>query len=92
MDDGAPKEGDARERIEVAVGEEAARVLGRLDRIRALDHNGAPAGALLDELRELVAEAEAWARLEGDERARSAVAGLESSLRRGAPLAWPHAS
>ena len=31
---------------------------------------------VLDELRALVREAEAWARLEGDERARSAVVRL----------------
>ena len=33
---------------------------------------------LLDELRALVREAEAWARLEGDERARSAVTRLRN--------------
>ena len=32
---------------------------------------------MLDELRALVREAEAWARLEGDERARSAVIRLQ---------------
>jgi hypothetical protein len=34
---------------------------------------------LLDELRELVGEAEAWARLEGDERARDAVGRLRAA-------------
>ena len=47
---------------------EAARVLSRLERIEALDRERAPAGRLLGELRELVREAEAWARVEGDER------------------------
>jgi hypothetical protein len=57
--------------------DEAERVIERLARIDAL--HGAPSrspGGLLDELRALVGEAEAWARLEGDVRARSAVAKL----------------
>jgi hypothetical protein len=53
--------------------DEARAVLARLDRIEALDREGAPPGALLEELRGLVHEAEAWAKLEGDERARKAV-------------------
>jgi hypothetical protein len=60
--------------------DEAAKVLERLRRIDALDHERVPAGLLLGELRELVREAEAWARLEGDDRARSAV----EKLREGA--------
>lgn len=44
--------------------EEAERVLDRLRRIELLDREEAPAGVLLAELRELVAEAEAWARVE----------------------------
>jgi hypothetical protein len=55
---------------------EAARVLTRLERIEALDRERAPAGRLLGELRELVREAEAWARVEGDARARNAVGKL----------------
>jgi hypothetical protein len=39
-----------------------ARVLARLDRIDALDRDGAPPGELLAELRELLREAEALAR------------------------------
>lgn len=58
---------------EVAATDVATRVLGRLERIRTLDRMDAPAGVLLDELRELVLEAEAWARAEGDRRAREAV-------------------
>jgi hypothetical protein len=60
--------------------DEAERVLERLRRIRELDRRQAPAGAVLDELRELVDEAEAWARLEGDGRARAAVSALAEDL------------
>jgi hypothetical protein len=49
------------------------QVLERLARIDALDRGRASAPALLEELRELVGEAGAWARLEGDRRAREAV-------------------
>jgi len=56
--------------------DEAARVLRRLERIESLDRGQAPASRLLDELRALVREAEAWARVEGDERAHSAVSRL----------------
>ncbi len=40
--------------------EEAREVLARLGRIEALRRGGAGPAALLDELRGLVAEAEAW--------------------------------
>ncbi len=56
--------------------DEAARVLDRLQRIEALDQEGAPATAVLVEMWELVREAEAWARLEGDQRALSAIGKL----------------
>jgi hypothetical protein len=56
--------------------DEATRVLDRLERIEELDRRRAPTVAVLGELRELVREAEAWARLEGDERACSAVGKL----------------
>jgi hypothetical protein len=56
--------------------DEAARVLQRLERIEGLDGARASASQLLIELRELVREAEAWARVEGDHRARSAVSRL----------------
>ncbi len=46
-------------------------VLARLARIERLREGGA-AGELLAELRALVPEAEAWARAEGDGRARAA--------------------
>jgi len=48
------------------------RVLLRLERIERLRGTAAPAATLLDELRALVPEAEAWARAEGDARARDA--------------------
>jgi hypothetical protein len=60
--------------------DEARAVLGRLERIEALERAGTAPPALLDELRELVREAEAWARVEGDERARTAVAACADSL------------
>jgi Tfp pilus assembly protein PilN len=47
------------------------RVLRRLARIEQLRATAAPA-TLLEELRALVPEAEAWARVEGDGRARAA--------------------
>jgi hypothetical protein len=53
--------------------DEARAVLARLDRIEALEREGAPPGALLEELRGLVLAAAAWAKLEGDARARRLV-------------------
>ena len=54
----------------------AGAVLGRLRRIDRLRSQGGPTGALLDELRALVPEAEAWASSEGDRRAQRAAANL----------------
>jgi hypothetical protein len=51
----------------------AERVLERLERIEALDRRRAGRDLLLVELRRLVGEAEAWAKVEGDRRAREAV-------------------
>jgi hypothetical protein len=48
----------------------------RLERIESLGRTTHPPSCLLDELRALVVEAEAWARLEGDGRACSAVTKL----------------
>jgi hypothetical protein len=56
--------------------DEARAVLARLERIDALERGGAPAHAVLDELRELVQEAEEWARRERDPRGDAAVATL----------------
>jgi len=60
--------------------DEARVVLARLDRIEELEREGAPPGVLLEELRGLVQAAEAWAKLEGDERAGSAVERCAASL------------
>ena len=61
--------------------DEAAKVLERLERINALERGPVRLpGELLGELRALVREAEAWARLEGDVRAATAV----EKLREGA--------
>ena len=65
--------------------DEARAVWARLDRIEALEREGAPPGVLLAELRGLVQEAEAWARVEGGERAREAVERCAERL--GAPVA-----
>jgi hypothetical protein len=62
--------------------DEATAVIERLGRIEALDTAGAPAVQLLAELRELVAEAEAWSRLEGGDRGAEAVERLRSALAR----------
>jgi hypothetical protein len=56
--------------------DEARAVITRLERIEALEKEGAHPSALLAELQELVREAEAWARLEGDARAEAAAAAI----------------
>jgi hypothetical protein len=62
---------------DVAESDLADQVLRRLERIErlggALVTRESRTGALLSELRSLVGEAEAWARAEGDRRARDAV-------------------
>jgi triphosphoribosyl-dephospho-CoA synthetase len=55
--------------------EEARRVLERLARIEQLGQERAPSRELLDQLRELVREAETWLRAEAEPAA--AVAALE---------------
>jgi len=61
--------------------DEARRVLERLARIEELERGEAAAGALLDELRALIREAEAWARAEGEpERAFGAVERCRAAL------------
>ena len=52
----------------------------RLDRIEALEREGAHPTTVLAELRELVREAEAWSRVEGDERAQRAVERVEEAM------------
>ncbi|HEY7196860.1 MAG TPA: hypothetical protein VH306_06720 [Gaiellaceae bacterium] len=56
--------------------EEARAVLERLDRIESLDRARAEPELLLDELRALVREAEAWARRERDPGAFAAAEAL----------------
>jgi hypothetical protein len=62
--------------------EEARQVLDRLRRIELLEQERAPAPAILAEVRELLAEAEAWVRTEGggDARARAGVDRLREAL------------
>jgi len=62
--------------------DESRAVLERLERIEALDRGGAAPTELLEELRALLEEAEAWARREGGDAARKAVAELRGSLAR----------
>ncbi len=61
--------------------EEARAVLARLERIEALEREGAGAPSILAELRELVSEAAAWAERERDPRAREAAAALTEARR-----------
>jgi hypothetical protein len=59
--------------------DEARAVIRRLDRIEALEREGAHPATILAELRELVREAEEWSRVEGDERAQRAVERVEEA-------------
>jgi hypothetical protein len=67
--------------------DEARAVVRRLKRIEALDRGRAPAGSLLTEVRELLAEAEAWVRAEpgGTESAEEALERCREALGAGAP-------
>ena len=60
--------------------DKAETVLARIDRIRKLERADAPASELLEELRWLVVEAEDWARVEGDPRARAAAVWLGADV------------
>ena len=62
--------------------DESEAVLERLERIEALDASGASPGELVEELRALLAEAEAWSRREGGEAGKRAVADLRGALTR----------
>jgi hypothetical protein len=61
--------------------EEARAVLARLERIEALEREGAGVPCVLAELRELVREATEWAERERDPRAREAAAVLAEAER-----------
>jgi len=69
--------------------DESEAVLRRLERIEQLDRSGAPAADLVEELRGLVAEAEAWSRREGGESGERAVESLRGAL--GSVQAGTHA-
>ncbi|MFZ0342723.1 MAG: hypothetical protein WAL31_10355 [Gaiellaceae bacterium] len=59
--------------------DEARAVLARLERIEALEREGAGAPSLVAELRELVREAAEWAERERDPRALRAAAALAAA-------------
>jgi hypothetical protein len=60
--------------------DEPEAILQRLERIEELDRRGAAAPELVDELRALVREAEAWSRREGGDAGARAVEGLRAAL------------
>jgi len=60
--------------------EEARRVLERLQRIESLERAGAGPAELLEELRDLLRDAEAWVRVEGGDAAGEAVIRLRAAL------------
>ena len=60
--------------------DEVEVVVERLERIDRLRSEGAAAADLLSELRELLAEAEAWAEVEGGEAGERAVSRLRTAL------------
>jgi hypothetical protein len=62
--------------------DEARAVLARLERIEVLDRERADPRTLIAELRELVREAEDWARAEGDERAEAAAEQCKEAMAR----------
>ena len=63
--------------------DEARAVLARLERIEALERGEAPAEVLLDEVRGLLADAEAWVRAEptGADLAQDALERCREALR-----------
>jgi hypothetical protein len=64
--------------------DEARRVIERLERIEALDRSAASPAMLLDEVRSLLRDAEAWVRVEGGDAADDAVTRLREALARDA--------
>lgn len=60
--------------------DESTTILERLERIEALDRAGAAPAELIDELRALLVEAEAWSRTEGGDAGARAVEDLRSAL------------
>ena len=64
--------------------DEARRVIERLERIEALDRATASPAELLEEVRGLLRDAEAWVRVEGGDAADDAVIRLREALARDA--------
>jgi hypothetical protein len=62
--------------------DESEAVLRRLERIESLDRHGAEARDLMEELRALLVEAEAWSQREGGDAGANAVAELREALAR----------
>ena len=60
--------------------DESRAILERLERIEALDREGAPPGELIAELRALLGEAESWARADGGDAGARAVEDLRAAL------------
>jgi hypothetical protein len=60
--------------------DEVEAIVERLERIDRLRSEGAAAADLLSELRALLAEAEAWAEVEGGEAGEQAVSRLRTAL------------
>ena len=60
--------------------DESDAVLRRLERIEELDRSGAPAADLVEELRGLVADAEAWSRREGGDAGERAVESFRAAV------------
>jgi hypothetical protein len=60
--------------------DESKAILERLERIEALDGSGASPADLVEELRALLREAEAWSRREGGDAGERAVADLREAL------------
>jgi hypothetical protein len=67
--------------------DEARRVIERLERIEELDRSTASPAQLLDEVRGLLRDAEAWVRVEGGDAADDAVTRLREALSRDAVTA-----
>ena len=60
--------------------DESRAILERLERIEALDREGAAPRELIAELRALLGEAESWARADGGEAGVRAVEDLRAGL------------
>ena len=77
-----PRASRACSRASVERVQEARAVLARLERIEELERGEVPAGVLLEEVRALLTEAEAWVRVEpsGTDAAADAVDRCRAAL------------